>query len=216
MLTALLGKKIGMTQVTDGKGRMVPVTVLQAGPCDVVQVKTKENDGYEAVQLGFDEKKVKNTTKPLQGHFTKAGVAPKRFVREVPGDGEGHGLAEAVTVAIFSDVHFVDVVANSKGKGFAGVMKRWGFSGQDATHGTQGKRVPGSIGMSAWPARVVRGKKMPGHMGNKRIMVKGLEVIKIDPERNLLLVKGSVPGHNGCYVQIRKSFEHPKPRKKRH
>lgn len=216
MLTSLLGKKIGMTQVTDGEGRMVPVTVLEAGPCEVVQVKTKENDGYEAIQLGFDEKKAKNTSKPLQGHFAKAGVTPKRLVREVPGDGEEHELAETVTVKIFTDVHFVDVVANSKGKGFAGVMKRWGFSGQDATHGTVGKRVPGSIGMSAWPARVLRGKKMPGHMGNRRVMVKGLEVIKVDPEKNLLLVKGSVPGHNGCHVQIRKSFEHAKPKQKRH
>ncbi len=216
MLTSLLGKKIGMTQVTDGQGRVVPVTVLQAGPCEVLQVKTSQRDGYEAVQLGFDEKKAKNTTRPLEGHFAAAGVAPKRFVREVPGDGAEHEPSEAVTVEIFNDVHFVDVIGTSKGKGFAGVMKRWGFAGHKATHGASGKRVLGSIGMSAWPSRVLRGKKMPGQMGNRRVMVKGLEVIKVDRERNLLLVKGAVPGHNGSYVQIKRSVERRKARNKRH
>jgi len=216
MLTSLLGRKIGMTQVSDDRGRVVPVTVIEAGPCEVVQVKTAETDGYEALQLGFDDKKVKNTTRPLQGHFAAAGVAPKRFVREVPGDGEEHSPAEKVTVEIFNDVHFVDVVGTSKGKGFAGVMKRWKFRGQDRTHGAVGRRVPGSIGMSATPSRVLKGKKMAGHMGNARVMVRGLEVIKVDAERNLLLVKGAVPGHNGSYVEVRKSPERRKARKKRH
>jgi len=216
MLTSLLGRKIGMTQVSDDRGRVVPVTVIEAGPCQVVQVKTAETDGYEALQLGFDDKKVKNTTRPLQGHFAAAGVTPKRFVREVPGDGQEHSPAEKVTVEIFNDVHFVDVVGTSKGKGFAGVMKRWKFRGQDRTHGAVGRRVPGSIGMSATPSRVLKGRKMAGHMGNARVMVRGLEVIKVDAERNLLLVKGAVPGHNGSYVEVRKSPERRKARKKRH
>lgn len=217
MLTVLLGKKLGMTQITDGEGRMVGVTVIQAGPCSVLQVKTVENDGYEALQIGFDDKKEKNTTKPLLGHMRKAGVSPKRFIREIDGDDEAHKPGETITVEIFNDVNFVNVVGTSKGKGFAGVMKRWGFAGRKATHGAKGYRVPGSIGQSAWPARVFRGTKMAGHMGNRRVMTKGLEVIKVDPQRNLLLVKGSVPGHNGAYVEIHKSVEWAAQRKrKRH
>lgn len=216
MLESLLGKKIGMTQVVDGRGRMVPVTVLQAGPCSILQVKTEAVDGYEALQVGFDDKKEKNTTKPLLGHARKAGVAPKRFVREIPADGEEHAAGEAVSVDVFADVHFVDVVGTSKGKGFAGPMKRWGFAGRKATHGAKGYRVRGSIGQSAWPARVFRGTKMAGRMGGRRVMTRFLEVVKVDPDKNLILVKGSVPGSNGSYVIIHKSTEYMLRRKKKH
>ncbi len=217
MLTELLGKKIGMTQVVDSSGRMVPVTAIEAGPCSVLQVKTAENDGYAALQMGFDEKRAARTSKPLSGVFTKAGVSPKRLVREVPSDGEEHKPGDKVTVEIFADVHFVDVTGTSKGKGFAGVVKRWHFHGQPATHGAMGHRVPGSIGSSAFPSRVRKGLKMATRMGGTRVIVKHLEVIKVEAEKNLLLVKGAVPGANGSYVIIRKSAEHKTAKKrKRH
>ncbi|MHC4712328.1 MAG: 50S ribosomal protein L3 [Planctomycetota bacterium] len=217
MLTALLGKKIGMTQILDDNGRMVPVTAIQVGPCSVVQIKTEESDGYRALQIGFDERKPASTSKPLQGVFSKAGVSPKKLVREVPADEDEHQPGETITCDIFAEVHFVDVVGTSKGKGFAGVMKRWNFKGQPRTHGAMGNRVGGSIGASAYPSRVHKGKKMPGRMGGRRVMVKHLEVVKVDPEKNLLLVKGPVPGANGGYVMVRKSAEYKAARKtKRH
>jgi len=205
MLRAILGKKLGMTQVPDDEGRVVPVTVLQAGPCQVIQARTAQRDGYDALQIGFEDVSEKNVSKPLLGIFEKAGIAPKRVVGEIPSDGEEHEPGEAVTVEIFNDVHFVDVVGATKGKGFAGVMRRWGFSGHDATHGAVRRRVHGSIGQAATPSRVFKGKKMAGRMGGRRVMAKSLEVVRVDPERNVLLVKGSVPGRNGGYVQIRRS-----------
>ncbi len=215
MLTALLGKKIGMTQILDGEGRMVPVTAIQVGPCDVVQVKTEESDGYRALQIGFEERKEAGTSKPLRGVFAKAGVAPKRLVREVPCDDDEHQPGETITCEIFADAHFVDVVGTSKGKGFSGVMKRWHFKGQPRTHGAMGNRVSGSIGSSAYPSRVHKGKKMAGRMGGRRVMVKHLEVLKVDPDKNLLLVKGPVPGANGGYVMVRRSAEYKAARKKK-
>ncbi len=208
MIAHILGKKIGMTHLFDEAGRMVPVTVIQAGPCSVLQVKTKDSDGYEALQLGFDDKREKNTRKPDMGVFAKAGVAPKRFVREVPTDGEDHAAGETLTVETMSETKFVDVIGTSKGKGFQGVVKVWHFHGQPASHGAMGHRVPGSIGSSAYPSRVLKGLRMAKHMGNKRVMSRGLEVVKIDTDKNLLLVKGAVPGFNGAYVIIRPCLDY--------
>lgn len=204
MVSSILGRKVGMTQVFDDSGKVVPVTVIEAGPCHVLQVKTVETDGYDALQVGYQDKKEKNTTKALVGAAAKAGVAPKRFIREIPTDGEEHSPGESITVDVFEDVPFVDVIGTSKGKGFQGVMKRWGFHGQDRTHGAMGNRVPGSIGQSAWPSRVLKGVKMATHMGAERVMVQGLAVVKVDPERNLLLVRGAVPGPNGGFVIVKK------------
>jgi len=207
MVTSILGRKLGMTQVYDADGKVVPVTVIEAGPCFVLQVKTRETDGYSALQLGFADKREKNTKKPLAGIFSKAGVSPKRFVREIPSDGEEHKPGEAITVEALKDIRFVDVIGTSKGRGFAGVVKRHHFSGQPATHGAMGHRVPGSIGSSAFPSRVLKGLRMGGHMGVARVHVRGLEVVRVDSARNLLLVKGSVPGFNGGYVIVQKCPE---------
>lgn len=214
MIDSILGRKLGMTQVYDAAGKVVPVTVIEAGPCAVLQVKTEDTDGYAALQLGFAEKREKSTTKPLMGIFRKAGVAPKRFVREVPSDGEEHKAGDTITVDIFKEVHFVDVTGISKGRGFAGVVKRHHFAGQPDGHGAMGHRVPGSIGSSAYPSRVLKGVRMAGHMGAARAFSRGLEVVKIDSEKNLLLVKGSIPGFNNGFVIIQKSPDWVTARKK--
>lgn len=206
MLKALIGRKIGMTQIFDESGRHVPVTVLQVGPCVVTQVKTDQTDRTPAVQIGFDERKRKNTPKPLLGHFQKAGVTPRRVLRDVAPDGEQMpepGLE--LGVAEFEGVRHVDVIGRSKGRGFAGVVKRHGFAGSPATHGGRFGRRGGSIGTSATPSRVQKGRKMAGHMGNERVTVRNLEVMKLDTERNLMLVKGSVAGANGRVVIVRKT-----------
>ncbi|MHC4480658.1 MAG: 50S ribosomal protein L3 [Planctomycetota bacterium] len=206
MLKALLGRKIGMTQVFDEQGRRVPVTVLRVGPCVVTQVKTEQSDGVAAVQIGFGERKRKNTPGPLAGHFQKAGVTPKRVLRDVPPDADQlPEPGQEFGVDIFEGVSHVDVVGLSKGRGMAGVVKRHGFSGSPATHGGRFGRRTGSIGASASPGRVVKGKKMPGHMGAERRTVRNLEVVKIEPERNLMLVKGSVAGSNGSSLLVRKA-----------
>lgn len=206
-MPAILGKKVGMTSVFDDKGRQVPVTVIEAGPCQVIQVKTVETDGYNAVQLGFDEKPARATTQPLAGHFKKAGATPKRFVREYRTDDVGRYQPGAtVTVAEFEGVGLVDVIGVSKGRGFAGLVKRHHFAGQPASHGTERKhRSSGGIGEGAGiPGRAVRlGKRMAGHMGNERRTVERVKVIKVDTEANLLVLKGSVPGPNGGYVVVR-------------
>ena len=203
-MTGILAKKIGMTQIFQN-GKFVPVTVIEAGPNFVLQKKTVENDGYSALQLGFDEKKEKNTTKPLMGIFTKAGVKPLRFVRELKVEAtESYELGQEIKVDALTDVEFVDITGTSKGKGTAGVMKRHNFSGNRATHGvSRNHRLGGSIGMSSWPGKVLKNKKMAGQYGNANVTVQNLKVVKIDLENNLLLVKGAVPGSKNGYIVIR-------------
>ena len=202
-MPGLLGKKIGMTSVFSADGKNVPCTVIEVGPCVVTQVKTVETDGYEALQLGFVEKKDKHTTKPMAGHFKKAGVKPQRYLAEFKFDGE-HKAGEEFTVELLNDVEFVDVIGTSKGKGFQGVVKRHGFGGVgQTTHGQDDRqRAPGSIGACSYPAKVFKGMRMAGQMGSKRCTAQNLQVIKVLPENNLLMVKGSVPGSKGSIVII--------------
>ncbi len=205
-MPGLIGKKIGMTSVFDENGKQIAVTVLQAGPCVVTQVKTKEKDGYDAVQLAYDDKKEKNTTKPMIGHFKKAGTTPKRKVVEFRGKFNDINLGDVLTVDIFKDDRWVDVVGWSKGKGFQGVVKRHGFAGVGMrTHGQHNRaRHPGSIGASSDPSRVFKGMRMAGRTGNKRVKMLNLQIVKVIPEHNLLIVKGAVPGPKGGYVIIEK------------
>jgi large subunit ribosomal protein L3 len=204
---AILGTKLGMTQVFDEDGRVLPVTVVKAGPCPVVQVRTEDNDGYAAVQLGFGT--VKKVTKPLAGHFAKAGVEPTRRLMEVSLAGE-HAPGDIVTVEQFTVGEYVDVVGKSKGKGFSGVMKRHGFSGLGAGHGVHKKhRSPGAIGACATPGRVFPGTRMAGRYGNSRVTKQNLQLVGVDVERNLLLVRGAVPGSNGSMVLIQNAAKKP-------
>jgi large subunit ribosomal protein L3 len=207
----LLGKKVGMTQVYDGSGKLLPVTVIQAGPCVVMQVKTAETDGYNAVQLGFDDVKPSRRKNPQVGHAQKSNTAPKKFVKEMrlPIESEPeYKVGDSITVSIFAEDKLVDVVGTSKGKGFAGVMKRHGFGGFPASHGTERKhRAPGSISSFASDAghggKPKRGKRMAGHMGNCRVTTKNHRLVTIDEEKNLLVVKGAVPGPVGGYCLVR-------------
>jgi large subunit ribosomal protein L3 len=207
MVEGLIGKKVGMTQLFNEDGRVTPVTVIEVGPCVVVQRRTQDKDGYDAVQLGLvDPKAAKRANKPRRGHHEKAGVPPTRLLREFRLDeGAEPELGEALSVEVFQGVDTVDVIGASKGKGFQGVIKRHGFSGGRATHGSMFHRAPGSIGQSATPSKVMRGMRGPGRMGNVRVTVKNLKVVRIDTEKNLLLVHGSVPGARGGTVLIRKS-----------
>lgn len=205
-MSGIIGKKIGMTSIYDDAGRIVPVTIVEAGPCVVTQVKTVERDGYEALQIAFGEKKEKHTTKPEMGHFKKANTTPKRKVVEFK-DWEGeYKLGDSITVDIFELGEYVDVVGTSKGKGFQGVVKRHGFSGVGGrTHGQHNRqRHPGSIGAASWPSRVFKGMKMAGRMGGDRVKAINLRVMKIVPEKNVLLISGNVPGHKGAFVLIEK------------
>ena len=204
-MPGLLGKKIGMTSVFGADGKNVPCTVIECGPCVVTQIKTVEKDGYSAVQVGFQDVKEKNISAPLLGHFKKAGVTPKRHLAEFVYEQELN-LGEAVTVELFGENDFVDVVGTSKGKGFQGVVKRHGFGGVgQSTHGQDDRlRKPGSIGACSYPAKVFKGLRMGGQMGGKRVTTQNLKVIKVIPEHNLLLVKGSVPGCNGSIVTVEK------------
>ncbi len=206
-MSGLLGKKIGMTRIFDETGNMVPVTVIQAGPCYVTQIKTRETDGYEAVQLGFGEKKEKNVTRPILGHLKKAGVPPVRKLKEFPPFTDRElKVGDVVTVEIFKPGDTVKVSGNSKGRGFAGVVKRHGFGGGPKSHGQSDRlRAPGSLGQSSYPSRVFKGLKMAGRMGNRRVSVKGLKVVKVDVEKNLLFVKGAVPGARNNFVEIYKA-----------
>ena len=204
-MPGLIGKKVGMISVFGADGKNIPCTVVEAGPCVVTQVRTVETDGYAAIQLAYDEKKEKQTSKALKGHFEKAGTTPKKKVVEFEADFAGDlKLGDVLTVAdVFTeDVKFVDVVGTSKGKGFQGVVKRHGFAGVGgATHGQHNRlRHPGSMGASSWPSRVFPGMRMAGHMGNERVKVFNLEVLKVIPENNLIVVKGSVPGAKGSYL----------------
>ena len=206
-MPGLIGKKVGMISVFGADGKNVPCTVVEAGPCVVTQVRTVETDGYSAIQLAYDEKKEKQTSKALKGHFEKAGTTPKKKVLEFEADFAGDlKLGDVLTVAdVFTeDVKFVDVVGTSKGKGFQGVVKRHGFAGVGGqTHGQHNRlRHPGSMGASSWPSRVFPGMRMAGHMGNERVKVFNLEVLKVIPENNLIVVKGSVPGAKGSYLIV--------------
>ena len=205
-MSGLIGRKIGMTSIFDENGKNIPCTVIQAGPCVVTQVRTEEVDGYSALQLGFDDKAEKRANKAEQGHFKKAGSAPKKKVVEFR-DFEGeYKLGDTIGVDLFAEGEFVDVVGTSKGKGFQGVVKRHGFGGVgQATHGQHNRlRAPGSIGAASYPARVFKGMKMAGRMGNERVTVQNLRVLKVVPEKNLIVVKGAVPGHKNAYVTVEK------------
>lgn len=211
MPAALLGRKIGMTRIFDASGKNLPVTVIQAGPCYVSQIKTAQADGYDAVQLAFEDVKPRNSTIPLIGHDAKAGLSPKwrrREIRVTPEEAGQIQLGQALTVEVFDGVKFVDVVGTSKGKGFAGVMKRWGFKGQPASHGCERKhRSPGTIASRAtnrgFSGRPKRGMHMGGHMGDRRVTVRSLELVACDKDRNLILVKGAIPGAKQGLVMVR-------------
>lgn len=205
MITGIIGKKLGMTQIFLEDGRAVPVTVIEAGPCRVVQKKSVGSDGYEAVQIGYHEMKESRVNKPVKGHFKKAGVAATRHLREFRCDTSDVELGMDVTVDIFAKGEKVSIVGTSKGKGFQGVMKRHNFSGGGATHGSMFHREPGGIGSSAWPSRVWKNKRLPGHMGDARVTTKGLEVVEVRSGDNLLLVKGAVPGGKGGVLIINKA-----------
>jgi large subunit ribosomal protein L3 len=208
MLKGLLGRKVGMTQVYAEDGRLVPVTVLEVGPCTVIQTKTKATDGYAAVQLGFEPKKEKHTPKPLVGHFKKAGTTPFRVLREFRvEDAESMKPGQVLTLELFKPGDLVDVTATSKGKGFQGVIKRHHFAGGPATHGSMFHREPGSIGQSSFPSRVIKGHKHPGHMGAKRVTVQNLKVVEVKPEEHLLLVQGAVPGASGGHVIVQTAIK---------
>lgn len=205
-MPGLIGKKVGMTSIFSADGKIIPCTVIEAGPCVVTQVKTKDVDGYEAVQLGFGERKPKNTPQPLQGHFEKANTSPKEKLAEFPINGQKYELGQTITVEIFQEGDLVDVVGTSKGKGFQGVVKRHGFGGVgETTHGQHNRaRHPGSIGPGSFPGHVLKGLRMAGRTGGSRVTVQNLKIVKIDTEKNLLLVKGAVPGHKNSFVIIEK------------
>jgi large subunit ribosomal protein L3 len=209
MIQGILGKKLGMTQVFVSDGRRIPVTVVEAGPCTVLQKKTESADGYNALQVGFSEKKTHRTTKPMMGHFKKADQGAFAHLRELNADNvDDYQVGDQITCdTVFKPGDIVDVTGTSKGKGFQGVVKRWGFAGGRATHGSKFHRAPGAIGMSAWPARVLKGKKMPGQMGNARVTQQGLEIVEVRPEQNLVLIKGAIPGPNHGLVMLRKTFK---------
>lgn len=204
MINAIYGKKIGMTQLFDEDGKVIPVTVVEAAPNKVCQVKTTATDGYEAVQLGFGTIKEQKVNKPMAGHFAKQGVEPVRYLREVRvADGAEHTVGEEVTVANFAEVKKVDVTGTSKGKGFAGVMRRYGFGGGPGGHGAHFHRAPGSVGQCAYPSRVFKGVRLPGHMGCDTVTTKNLEVVRVDEDMNLIMLKGAVPGGKNGVVRIR-------------
>lgn len=204
-MSGLIGKKVGMTSIFDENGKNIPCTVLEVGPCVVTQVRTNEVDGYEAIQLGFDDKKEKSTTKAEMGHFQKAGTAPKRKVVEFQFE-NSYNLGDVLTVDVFQEGDFVDVSGISKGKGFQGVVKRHNFNGVgQSTHGQHNRlRAPGSVGASSYPSRVFKGMRMAGRMGAEKVTVQNLRVLKVVADKNLLVIKGCVPGHKNSYVIIQK------------
>ena len=205
MPLGLLGRKLGMTQLFDEKGTIIPVTLIEAGPCPVIQKRTADSDGYDAVQIGFDPKPERSTNKPMMGHFQKAGVAPVRFVRELRGEETAKlNVGESLNVELFEAGEKVTVIGTSKGRGFAGSIKRHGTHPGPKSHGSMYHRRPGSMGASSDPSRVYPGKKNSGQYGCERVTVKNLKVIKTDTERNIIIVKGSIPGANGTYVMVRK------------
>ncbi len=205
MNRGLLGRKLGMSSLFSPEGHQVPVTVLKVGPCVVTQVKTLATDGYNAVQVGFLEKREKRINKPLGGHFKKSGGQAFAFLREISvDDPSGYNLGQTLTVDMFRVGDSVDISGVSKGRGFSGVIKRWGFHGGRATHGSMFHRAPGSVGASATPSKIIKGRKMPGHYGNRRVTVRNLEIVDIRPEQHLLIVKGAVPGCKSGLVEVQK------------
>lgn len=206
MIEGLIGRKVGMTQMFLDDGTLSAVTVIEVGPCFVVQKRTSEKDGYEAIQIGFEEVKPQRVGKPLLGHFKKAGIPPVRFLREfgiLDGKADDYKSGDMVKMDIFKEGDIIDVTGKSKGKGFAGVMKRHGFQGQPDSHGGMSHRKPGSVGQHSYPARVWKGLKMAGHMGAERVTMQGLRIAKVDPEKNLVIVKGSVPGPDDGMVILK-------------
>jgi len=204
-MSGLIGRKIGMTSIYDENGKNIPCTVIEAGPCVVTQVRTKEVDGYEALQLGFDDKSEKSSNKALIGHFKKAGTSVKKRVVEFQGFKEKYNLGDQISVDFFVEGEFVDVSGTSKGKGFQGVVKRHGFAGSERTHGQQSMgRAPGSVGAASYPARVFKGMRMGGRMGGDTVTVQNLKVLKVVKDKNLIVVKGAVPGHKNSFIIIHK------------
>lgn len=208
MKKAILGKKLGMTQLFDENGALIPVTVVEAGPCRVIQKKTVDNDGYEAVQIGFGEKKEKHTTKPMQGHFKKAGTGYMKYLREFKLENAAEmSVGDEIKVDTFEIGETVDVTGISKGKGYAGTIKRWGNHRGPMTHGSHYHRGPGSLGACSTPSRVMKGKKLAGHLGVDKVTVQNLEIIKIDAEKNIVAIKGAIPGAKGGLVIIKNSVK---------
>ncbi|HIW58007.1 MAG TPA: 50S ribosomal protein L3 [Firmicutes bacterium] len=208
MKKAILGKKIGMTQIFTEDGVLIPVSVIQAGPCSVVQKKTEEVDGYSAVQVGFEDKKASRTNKPEKGHFAKANVPVKKYLKEFKLDNAAElNVGDELTVSQFTGGELVDVTGTSKGHGYAGAIKRWGTHRGPMTHGSHYHRGPGSLGACSDPSRVFKGKKMPGHYGVDKVTIQNLDLVKIDEERNLLLVKGSIPGPKGGLVVVKNAVK---------
>lgn len=208
MRVGILGRKIGMTRFFSESGEAFPVTVIEAGPCPIVQIKTKARDGYDAIQIGFGQKKENSVNNPARGHFKKANVQPLKILREIRTDEvEKYKVGDNITLEEFSKIRLVDITGISKGKGFAGVVKRHHFHGGDATHGAETHRAPGSIGASSFPSRVVKGLRMAGRMGGERVTIQNLKVVKVDTERNILIVKGSIPGPKNCILMIRKAIK---------
>ncbi len=205
-MPGLLGKKIGMTSVFSAEGKNIPCTVIEVGPCVVTQVKTVAKDGYDALQLGFGEQKEKHLTAPELGHFKKAGVAPKRYLAEFKGFEGQYSAGDTITAELFNESDFVDVIGISKGKGYQGVVKRHGFGGVgQSTHGQHNRlRAPGSVGACSYPAKVFKGMRMAGQMGNRQVTVQNLQVIKVIPEHNIIMLKGSIPGSKGSIISIEK------------
>ena len=209
MAKGILGRKIGMTQIFNSTGQLIPVTVVEAGPCVVVQKKTDDKEGYSAIQLGFDEKKAKHITKPLKGHFDKAGVNALRYLKEIrlaPDENEKYQVGQVLTADLFKEGEVVDVVGTTKGKGFAGVIKRYNFARGPMAHGSNHHRHPGSLG-AVDAARVFKGQRLPGQKGGNRVTIQGLEVVKSNKEKNLLLIKGAIPGRNGALLLIKESVK---------
>ena len=207
MKKALLGRKLGMTQIFDEHGKVIPVTVIEAGPCTVVQIKTKDADGYEAVQLGFGDVKSKAVIKPKAGHFKKANVEPKKHLREFRLEEISYNVGDELKADLFTTGEFVDITGTTKGKGFQGVIKRHGQSRGPMGHGSMYHRRPGSMGPTSTPGRVFKGKKLPGHMGVQTITIQNLDVVKVDTDKNVILVKGSVPGVKGAILKIKTSVK---------
>jgi len=205
-MSGIIGKKVGMTSVYNAEGKNIPCTVIQAGPCVVTQVKTVETDGYASVQLAYDEKKDKNTSKPMKGHFAKANTTAKKKLVEFKKFNDAKSIGEVITAELFVEGDLIDVLGTSKGKGFQGVVKRHGFAGVGGqTHGQHNRlRAPGSLGASSWPSRVFKGMRMAGRMGGDRVKIQNLQVLKVYPEQNLLVVSGSIPGAKGSYVILEK------------